>query len=379
MRKLIILGASGSIGTQTLDIIRENKKDFQIVGLSLGHDLDKAKKIIDEFKPEMVCLRKKADLDVFKEYKNIQFVYGDDGLKTLATYKKDEDVYLEVALVGYVGLIPTIEAIKIKRNILLANKETLVMAGDFVMQLAKDNGVNIFPIDSEHSAIYQCLVGENKKDIKRLIITASGGAFRDKDITQLPHLKKEDALNHPNWLMGEKITIDCATMMNKGFEVIEAHHLYDIPYNQIDVLLHWESIIHSLVEFHDSSVKAQLGNPDMRIPISYALYYPNRAYYQNQLELIGKKLTFEKVDYQKYPCFKLALEAANKGNIFPTVLNAANEAAVKLYLENKIKFTDIYEFVKAELDEANFIDDLKIEDIIKINSQVFERVYRKVK
>ena len=378
MRHLLILGSSGSIGLQTLDVIRNNKDKFVCLGMSIGTDLELAKKNILEFKPEIVCLKKEEDISYLKDIKDIKFVFGDAGLIEVATYKKElKDTYLVSALSGFAGLIPTIEAIKIKRDIMLANKETLVVAGDIVMNLAKDNGVSIYPIDSEHSAIWQSIQGEKKDDIKRLIITASGGAFRDKD--DLSMVNAKDALLHPNWLMGKKITIDCATMANKGFEVMEAHHLFGIPYDNIDVLLHKESIIHSLVEFKDSSVKAQMANPDMRMPIIYALNYPDgRLEFNNQLDLLKiKNLSFAPVDENKYPMFYLCLDVAKRGNIYPCVLNAANEVAVNLFLGGKIKFLDIYQIVKEEIEHTNPVSLVDLDTLIRVDKETRLRVLKK--
>ena len=379
MKELIILGASGSIGTQTLDIVREFSDEFRVLGCSVGSDLEKAKKIIEEFKPKIVVTKTEEDkIYLNKFFDDVIFEYGDSGLIKLATFDKDNtSVTLVVALVGSVGLLPTIEAIKIKRNIALANKETLVVAGEIVMKLANDNGVTIFPIDSEHSAIYQALVGEDKNDISKIIITASGGALRDYSREQLSEITKEKALAHPNWSMGAKITIDSATMMNKGFEVIEAHHLFGVPYEKIETIIHKESIIHSIVEFSDSSMKAQMANSDMRMPILYALSYPKRFEYKNQLNLINTKLTFEEMNYLRYPCLAMAYEAAKKGNIFPTVLNASNDCAVKLFLEDKISFLKIEEIIKEALEQTQSVSELTLEVILETEKNVKNKIINK--
>ena len=379
MKELILLGASGSIGTQTLDIVREFNDTFQVLGLSVGSDLEKAKKIIEEFKPKMVVTKTLEDLNELKNlFKDVDFDYGDNGLINLATFEKENlNVTLVVALVGTVGLLPTIEAIKIKRNIALANKETLVIAGEIVMNLARENNVTIFPIDSEHSAIYQGLVGENHNDIKKLIITASGGSLREYSREALAKVTKEEALAHPNWKMGAKITIDSATMMNKGFEVIEAHHLFNIGYDKIETIIHKESIIHSIVEFNDSQMKAQMANSDMRMPILYALSYPQRLEYQNELNLVGKNLTFEQMDFDRFPCLKMAYEAAIKGNIYPTVLNASNDCAVRLFLEDKISFLMIEEIIKEALSEATSVSELSLEVILETEKNVREKIIKK--
>ena len=288
MVELIILGSCGSIGLQTLDIVREFKDKFSVLGISVGSNLEKAKEVIKEFKPQIVVARSKEDKEILEtEFDNIKFLFGDEGLVLLETYaKENKNIKLVNALVGTVGLLPTIEAIKIGRNIALANKETLVIAGEIVMKLAKEHNVTIFPIDSEHSAIYQVLVGENIKDIKKIIITASGGSLRDYGREELVNVTKEKVLAHPNWNMGNKITVDSATMMNKGFEVIEAHHLFGVEYDKIETVIHKESIIHSIVEYNDSSMKAQMANSDMRMPILYALSYPKRFAYNNKLNLL---------------------------------------------------------------------------------------------
>ena len=379
MKELILLGASGSIGTQTLDIVREFNDKFRVLGLSVGSDLEKAKKIIEEFKPKMVVTKTLKDLNELKSlFKDVKFDYGDSGLTNLATFEKENlNVTLVVALVGTVGLLPTIEAIKIKRNIALANKETLVIAGEIVMNLARENDVTIFPIDSEHSAIYQGLVGENHNDIKKLIITASGGSLRECSREALAKVTKEEALAHPNWKMGAKITIDSATMMNKGFEVIEAHHLFNIGYDKIETIIHKESIIHSIVEFNDSQMKAQMANSDMRMPILYALSYPQRLEYKNELNLVGKNLTFEQMDFNRFPCLKMAYEAAIKGNIYPTVLNASNDCAVRLFLEDKISFLMIEEIIKEALSEATSVSELSLEVILETEKNVREKIIKK--
>ena len=379
MKELILLGASGSIGTQTLDIVREFNDKFRVLGLSVGSDLEKAKKIIEEFKPKMVVTKTLEDLNELKSlFKDIDFDYGDNGLINLATFEKENlNVTLVVALVGTVGLLPTIEAIKVKRNIALANKETLVIAGEIVMNLARENNVTIFPIDSEHSAIYQGLVGENHNDIKKLIITASGGSLREYSREALAKVTKEEALAHPNWKMGAKITIDSATMMNKGFEVIEAHHLFNVGYDKIETIIHKESIIHSIVEFNDSQMKAQMANSDMRMPILYALSYPQRLEYKNELNLVGKNLTFEQMDFNRFPCLKMAYEAAIKGNIYPTVLNASNDCAVRLFLEDKISFLMIEEIIKEALSEATSVSELSLEVILETEKNVREKIIKK--
>ena len=373
MKGVYIVGASGSIGTQTLDVIREYHNEFKVVGLSLGRDLIKAKQIIEEFKPEIICLREKKELDL--SYKPI-IVYGDEGLLKIASYHKfDKEVFVN-ALVGISGLMPTVVAINSKKDIALANKETLVVAGDIIKSLIKDKGVQLTPIDSEHSAILECLQGENKKDVKRLIITASGGSFRDKTREELIDVTKEMALAHPNWSMGPKITIDSATMMNKGFEVIEAHHLFDIPYNKIDTILHKESIVHSMVEYDDGVIKAAIGSADMHTPIAYALRYPKHEHITNKpLNLIGLNLHFEELSMDRYPCLEYAYYAVSRGGVYPAVLNAANEAAVWLFLNDKIKFLDIEKIIYDEIHNDKYESyDYSLDTIIKISNQIMNSI-----
>ena len=369
MRDVYIVGAQGSIGLQSLDVIREYNNEFKVIGLSLGRDLSKAKEIIEEFKPEIICLREKQNIDL--SYKPI-IVYGDSGLLEVARYKKSNDSLFINALVGIAGLLPTVEAIKSGKNIALANKETLVVAGDIINSLVKEYNVSLLPIDSEHSAILECLVGENKKDVKRLIITASGGSFRDKTREELKDVTKEMALNHPNWKMGSKITIDSATMMNKGFEVIEAHHLFGISYDKIDTILHKESIVHSMVEYDDGVIKAAIGSADMHTPIAYALRYPHHEKINNKpLDLIGLNLHFEKLDMERFPCLKYAYDAANKGGVYPAVLNASNEAAVKLFLNDKIKFLDIEKIIYDEINNDKYKSyEYSLDNILKISNEI---------
>lgn len=350
VKKIALLGATGSIGTQTLDVIRTHRDEFSLVSMSVGQNIDKAREIVAEFQPRILSVSKKEDYEVLKdEFLNITIVYGEEGLIEVATCSEADVVV--TAVMGSVGLFPTIEAIRARKTIALANKETLVTAGHLVMKEAQEYGVSILPVDSEHSAIYQCLQGENMKEINRLIITASGGSFRDKTRQELEGVTVEEALNHPNWSMGAKITIDSATMMNKGLEVIEAHWLFNMPYEKIDVLLHKQSIIHSMVEFHDRSVMAQLGTPDMRVPIQYALTYPNRMVLPStplNLAEIGT-LDFAKMDFERYRCLSFAFEAGKTGGTMPTVLNAANEQAVALFLEGKISFLQIEDVIEKAL------------------------------
>jgi 1-deoxy-D-xylulose-5-phosphate reductoisomerase len=379
MKDLIILGATGSIGTQTLDIVRQYKDEYRVIAMSVGRDLELSMKIIEEFKPRQVCCRKIDDaISLSEKFPDIEYSYGDEGLIKTATFDVDnKNVLLVVALVGSVGLLPTVKAIEIGRNIALANKETLVTAGEIVMKLAKENNVTIFPIDSEHSAIYQAILGEKHSEIEKIIITASGGSLRDYSALELKNVTIKEVLNHPNWKMGAKITVDSSTMMNKAFEVIEAHHLFNVPYDKIETIIHRESIVHSLVEFKDSSVKAQLANSDMHIPILYALSYPNRLKYENKLSLLGKNLTFSEMDFDRYPCLKLAYEAMNKGNIYPTVLNASNDIAVTLFLEGIINYSQIEEIIRDALSETVEVSELTIDVILEVEKEVRFKIIKK--
>ncbi|MTL24438.1 1-deoxy-D-xylulose-5-phosphate reductoisomerase, partial [Turicibacter sanguinis] len=347
MKNIYLLGATGSIGTQTLDVIRMHPEAFRLIAFSSGRNIELTKQIIEEFQPAYVSvMEEESAMTLEALYPNVEFGYGAQGLESVATYQTDlggED-FVVTAVMGSVGLLPTLKAIEMGRNIGIANKETLVTAGHLVMEKAKQHGVKLLPVDSEHSAIYQCLQGEDAKAIKKLIITASGGSFRDYTREMLKEVTLEQALNHPNWSMGAKITIDSATMMNKGLEVIEAHWLFDMPYERIETILHRQSIIHSMVEFEDTSIIAHLGTPDMRIPIQFAMSYPERMDLKQGKSLnlaeVGT-LEFKPMDFERFPCLKMAYEAGMQGGSCPTVLNAANEAAVDLFLRNKISFLEI--------------------------------------
>lgn len=369
---IAVLGASGSIGKQTIDII-ENNLDYKLIAFSVGKNIEYANKIIEKNSDvELVCVQNKEDV-VKINHENV--LYGEMGLIEIAKYEKSE--ILLTAVVGSVGLKPTIEAIKSQKKIALANKETLVMAGEYIMNLAKKYDVDIIPVDSEHSAIFQSMQGSKKEDIDKIILTASGGSFREKTIDELKNVTVKEALNHPNWSMGDKITIDSATMFNKGLEVIEAHYLFDIDYKNIDVIIHYESIIHSMVEYKDGSVIAQLSTPNMRLPIQYALTYPSRRKIVNQEKINFKKLgnlTFKEVDYIKFKSLKLAYEAGESGGIMPTVLNAANEIAVDLYFKEKINFLEISNIVEKKLHDTKNIIDPTIEQILDIDLKVRKEI-----
>lgn len=382
MKEIILLGATGSIGTQALDILKENK-EFILKAISFGKNKEKAIKIIDEFKPSVVACEMMEDMLFLKEkYPNIEVFYGEEGLIKLANLKTDNGLLVN-AIVGIAGLAPTIEAIKSKKDILLANKETLVVAGDMINSLVKEYQVKLLPIDSEHSAILQCLENGRREDLKKIIITASGGSFRDKTRKELENVTVEEALNHPNWSMGAKITIDSSTMVNKGLEVIEAHHLFNISYDKIETILHRESIIHSMVEFNDGSVLSQMATPDMRLPINYALNYPKHLEYKgsSSLDLVKvRNLTFEKMDFDRFPMIELAYKVGRLGGILPLVYNVANEEAVKCFINGKIKYLEIEKII---IDMVNLyldknINNPTIEDIIKINSEVRKLINEKI-
>lgn len=371
MKKISLLGATGSIGTQTVDILLNHREQFSLAAMSVGKNIPLARKIIADLSPELVSTMKKEDAELLQsEFPHTSFTFGDNGITEVAVHEKSD--ILVNGVMGSVGLQPTLHAIEAKKTIALANKETLVTAGHLVMTAAKKHGVDILPVDSEHSAIFQALQGENRKNIERIILTASGGSFRDRTREELQHVTVEEALNHPNWSMGAKITIDSASMMNKGLEVIEAHWLFDLPYEKIDVLLHKESVIHSMVEFHDSSIIAQLGSPDMRVPIQFALTYPDRiplsAPQRLNLAEIGK-LHFQEMDMDRFRCLKYAFEAGKAGGSFPTVLNAANEAAVAAFLKGRITFLQIEDLVEQALDRHSMIMNPSLSEIEEIDRE----------
>ncbi|MBD8025737.1 1-deoxy-D-xylulose-5-phosphate reductoisomerase [Ureibacillus sp. Re31] len=381
MKKISLLGATGSIGIQTVDILRNNLDCFKLVALSSGKNIEKTREIINDLQPELVSVQQEQDaLQLQKEYPHIQFTFGTKGLVEVATHP--DSTVLVNAVLGSVGLESTLAAIRMGKTIAIANKETLVTAGHLVMAEARKYNVAILPVDSEHSAIFQSMNGENPKQIERLILTASGGSFRDKTREQLKGVTVKDALNHPNWSMGAKITIDSATMMNKGLEVIEAHVLFNMPFEKIDVLLHKESIIHSLVEYHDTSVIAQLGTPDMRVPIQYALSYPDRLPLVggNRLNLaqIGQ-LHFKEVDFDRFRALKLAYDAGRAGGSILTAMNAANEAAVALFLEEKITFLQIEEMIEQVMNDHQNILMPDLETILHVDSETRKTVASMVK
>lgn len=363
MKRVSILGATGSIGTQTLDVIRLNRDKFTLEAISVGENIDVLRKIIAEFNPKLVSVKHEKDVKKLKdEFNDVLFTSGDNGLIDVATY--DADI-LVTAILGSVGLVPTLRAIEQGRKIGLANKETLVAAGDIVMSHAKKYNAEIIPVDSEHSAIFQCLNGEDLKTVKNLIITASGGSFRDLTRDELKSVTKKDALNHPNWSMGQKITIDSATMMNKGLEVIEAHHLFNMNTENIKTLIHRESIIHSMVEFNDNSIMAQIGNSDMRTAIQYALTYPTRIEKNNPLDIHElSTLNFEPMDFNRFKMIQFAYDALKIGGTMPAVMNAANEYAVEKFLNDEITFLEIEDIVESRMNEHTVIKDPDLDTIL---------------
>lgn len=376
MKGISLLGATGSIGTQTIDIIRSNRDQFELVAIAVGKNLELTREIINEFHPKLVSVQNQADAAILqREFAGIsKILSGDEGLIDVAVHP-DANLFVN-AILGSVGLVPTLNAIEAGKTIALANKETLVTAGHIVMTRARDRKIPVLPVDSEHSAIFQCLQGERQKNVERLIITASGGSFRDKTREELLDVTIEDALHHPNWSMGAKITIDSATMMNKGLEVIEAHWLFDQPYDKIDVLLHRESTVHSMVEFHDGSIIAQLGTPDMRIPIQYALTYPERTptnAARLDLTELGT-LHFQKMDFNRYRCLRFAYEAGRRGGTLPVVLNAANEVCVQAFLNGKIKFLEIEDVIEWALENHVPTANPDLDTILSVDQETREIV-----
>ncbi len=376
MKKIALIGSTGSIGRQVLNVVRRHSEKFQIVSMSAGNNFRLFAEQVKEFSPKIATISTKEGARFCKEVCGKSVEYGENSFTSAII---DEADIIIVALVGFKGIIAVIDAIKKGKNIALANKESLVVGGGIVMALAKERGVTIVPIDSEHSAIWQALDFDFKKPFSKLILTASGGAFRDYDIESLKTVRAKDALKHPNWDMGAKITIDCATLVNKAFEVIEAKWLYNTTFAQIDVIIHRESIIHSMVEFLDGSVLAQMSYPTMELPIQIALTYPER--YNSGVSSLDfakiGKLNFEAVDYQKYPSFNLILQSAKLGGNFPAVANSANEVAVKLFLEDKISFCDIYSAIDFALNDFKDYGELSYESVCRADEETRQRVWKK--
>ena len=376
MKNISILGSTGSIGTQALEIIRTNK-DMNIVALAAGSNIKLLEEQIREFSPKVVCVfneEKAKELEVNVKDLNVKIVAGMDGLVETAVVPEAEMVL--TAVVGMIGIRPTIEAIKAKKDIALANKETLVTAGHIIMPLAKECGVKILPVDSEHSAIFQSLQGNKHSQVSKILLTASGGPFRGKTIDELKDVKVSDALKHPNWSMGRKITIDSATMVNKGLEVIEARWLFDVSFDDIEVVIQPQSLIHSMVEYVDGGIMAQLGTPDMKLPIAYAFYYPDR------LPLEGKRvdfydianISFYKPDEETFKGFALAYKAGRQGGTMPTIYNAANELAVSKFLNEEIRFLDIANLIEKAMEKHKIIENPTFEQILEAEKEAYESV-----
>ncbi len=374
MKKIAILGSTGSIGTQTLDVVRANG-DIEVLGLSAGRNIEKLEAQIREFSPKLAAVwdeKKAEELAVKIRDTDTRVVCGMDGLLELASMDGPE--ILVTAIVGMLGIRPTIEAIRAGKDIALANKETLVTAGHLIMPMAKEYGVRILPVDSEHSAVFQALNGENPGEIHKLLITASGGPFRGRKRAELAHVTVADTLKHPNWVMGQKITVDSATLVNKGLEVMEARWLFDVDLDQIQVVVQPQSVIHSMVEFQDGGIMAQLGTPDMRLPIQYALYYPNRRYLEgDRLDFASLgQITFEEPDTETFLGLPMAVRAAKEGGSMPTVFNAANELAVKKFLHGEIGFLDIYEIIGQSMERHRKIEQPDLEEILAAENETYQ-------
>lgn len=371
IKNIAILGSTGSIGTQTLDIIENNPDKFKVTVLTANNNWELLVKQAIKFKPNKVIIANKEYYIPVKEALHNTEIQVESGSDSLALAGCDDYVDMVVAaLVGFSGLLPTINAICKGKTIALANKETLVVAGELITSLAQKNNVKIIPVDSEHSAIFQCLKGEERKNMAKILLTASGGPFRTCSIQDLEKVTVDQALSHPNWNMGAKVTIDSATMMNKGFEMIEARWLFDCKPQNIEILIHPQSIVHSMVQYCDGSIKAQLGVPDMHIPIQYALSYPDRIPSDKYVLDWSKvhELTFEKPDFKKFPLLRIAFESIEKGGNSPCILNAANEIAVKAFLKRKIKFTRISELVESVLEEIEFNPDVTLSNLIEYDT-----------
>ena len=376
MKKIAILGSTGSIGTQTLEVARNNG-DLEITALATGSNIDLLERQIREFRPPLAAVwteEKAKELRIRTADLDVKIVSGMEGLLEVAAQPESE--ILVTAIVGMIGIRPTIAAMKAGKDIALANKETLVTAGHIIMPLAKEKGVRILPVDSEHSAIFQCLNGENRVQLKKILLTASGGPFRGKKKEELKNVQVEDALKHPNWHMGRKITIDSATLVNKGLEMMEARWLFGVEPDNIQIVVQPKSIIHSMVEFVDGAVIAQLGTPDMKLPIQYALYYPERRYLPgDRLDFwtLGQ-ITFEKPDMENFPGLRLAFDAAAAGGSLPTVYNAANERAVAMFLEKKIGFLEIPEIIQSCMEAHRVIPDPTVEQILETEEETYEMI-----
>ena len=375
MKNIAVLGSTGSIGTQTLDIVRNNTDELKIKVLAAGSNVELIEKQIREFKPEIAVLynaEKANELKIKIADTGVKVLSGMDGMIEAATFDNVDTVV--TSMVGMIGIKPTIAAIKAGKNIALANKETLVTAGHIIMPLIKEHKVSLLPVDSEHSAIFQSMNGENRKRISKILLTASGGPFRGKSYEELKNVTLEDALKHPNWAMGQKITVDSATLVNKGLEVMEAAWLFDVDVSMIQVVVHPQSVIHSMVEYEDTAVIAQLGCPDMRLPIQYALFYPDRRFLDaKKLDFFEmKSLTFEKPDMDTFKGLKFAMEAAEFGGSMPTVFNASNEEAVAMFLNKKIGFLDIYRIIEESMNRHTIISNPDIDTVLSVERDTRE-------
>ena len=380
-KKISILGSTGSIGVNTLNVIDILQDKFDVVYLSTFQNIDLIIEQAKKYQPKALAVvndSNAGDIRKALEKENIEILFGRDGLLEIS--KRDDLDLVMNGLVGSAGMEPTINSLKAGVDVALSNKESMVMAGDLINNIMNESGAKIYPVDSEHSAIWQCLVGEKIEDVKRIILTGSGGPFRTRDLHTFSEISLKEALNHPNWSMGNKITIDSATMMNKGLEVIEARWLFDLQINQIDILIHPQSIIHSMVEFNDRSIKAQLGIPDMKIPIQYALTYPTHALTEwDELDLakIGT-LTFEEKDIEKFPCIELAYESLRIGGSAPAVLNVANDNAVYSFLNKRIKFTDIPDIIEKACNAHDLIMHPSLEELLELELWTYEFVMKEV-
>ena len=382
MKNIAILGSTGSIGSQTLEVISENKNKFKIVLLSANRNYKLLIEQAIKYKPETIIfgdINHKRNLEKGLKHEKIKIYYGEKALNNFTEFCNPGLVL--TALVGKSGLIPTINAIKNNIDIALANKETLVVAGEIIMKLCEKHNVNIYPVDSEHSAIYQCLVGEKHETIEKIILTASGGPFRNKKLNDLKKITKKEALNHPNWSMGDKITIDSSTLMNKGLEVIEAQFLFNVNIDTIDVVIHPESIIHSMVEFNDGSIKAQLGEPDMKLPIQYALGFSERIKNNYKRFNFSKnnKLTFEEPCIKTFKNLELAFEAGKQGGNMPCILNASNEIAVDAFLKEKIAYLDMTKIIEESLNKISYIASPNLDQLIETDLKTREYSKDKIK
>lgn len=374
MKKIAILGSTGSIGTQTLDVVRANG-DIQVMGISAGRNITKLEEQAREFSPKLVAVwdeKAAEDLKVRLHDTDIKIVSGMEGLLELTSMEEVE--ILVTAIVGMLGIRPTIQAIRSGKDIALANKETLVTAGHLIMPMAEKYGVKILPVDSEHSAVFQALNGESGKEIHKLLITASGGPFRGRKRADLEKVTLADTLKHPNWVMGQKITVDSATLVNKGLEVMEAKWLFDVELDQIQVVVQPQSVIHSMVEFEDGGIMAQLGTPDMRLPIQYALYYPHRRYLDGDRLDFAKlgQITFEEPDMETFLGLPMAIQAAREGGSMPTVFNAANELAVRKFLHEEIGFLDIYDIIGQSMERHKKQESPDLDEILAVENETYQ-------